>query len=237
MNPYLIEDNQPSETLQYTLDYYGISLDEFKAMTDEQVIAMVKRYSDVLNDGRITGAGIDGGGYVKPHKQGVDTCFVKKGMQILGSGNFKGDSGSFSRYFDLDKWFSERIKLLPVSVQKTFPFLIVPKASKSEKNKGCEDLPLLNNMRVNAPRESEGAKYKTKLSNNHPTVKPLKLMSYLITLGSREGDLVLDPFMGSGTTGIACKLLDRDFIGCEINKEYFDIAQKRIGSIPNKLDV
>ena len=62
----------------------------------------------------------------------------------------------------------------------------------------------------------------------HPTTKPLKLMSYLITLGSREGDIVLDPFMGSGTTGIACKLLNREFIGCEINKEYFEIARKRI---------
>ena len=72
---------------------------------------------------------------------------------------------------------------------------------------------------------------------SHPTVKPIRLFSYLITLGSRDGDLVLDPFLGSGTTGIACKLLDRDFIGCEINKEYFEIAQKRIESIPNKLDL
>ena len=69
----------------------------------------------------------------------------------------------------------------------------------------------------------------------HPTVKPIRLLSYLITLGSREKDLVLDPFMGSGTTGIACKLLNREFIGCEINKEYFGIAQKRIESVPDKL--
>ena len=52
--------------------------------------------------------------------------------------------------------------------------------------------------------------------------------------------LVTDPpygisFMGSGTTGIACKLLNREFIGCEINKEYFEIAQKRIESIPNRI--
>ena len=53
MNPYLTEDNQATETLEYTLDYYGISLDEFKAMTDEQVVGMGKRFSDVLNDGRI----------------------------------------------------------------------------------------------------------------------------------------------------------------------------------------
>ena len=67
--------------------------------------------------------------------------------------------------------------------------------------------------------------------NNHPTVKPLKLMSYLITLGSREGDTVLDPFMGSGTTGIAALELDRSFIGIEIDEEYFNISQDRIGIV------
>src|SRR3972149_3110425 len=48
-------------------------------------------------------------------------------------------------------------------------------------------------------------------------------------IGSKEGDTVLDPFMGSGTTGIVAKKLDRNFIGCEINKEYFEIASARIG--------
>jgi len=64
--------------------------------------------------------------------------------------------------------------------------------------------------------------------NNHPTVKPLKLMSYLITLGSREGDTVLDPFIGSGTTAIACINTKRNYIGCELDKNYYDICMKRI---------
>jgi site-specific DNA-methyltransferase (adenine-specific) len=62
----------------------------------------------------------------------------------------------------------------------------------------------------------------------HPTQKPLKLMELLIELTTRENQVVLDPFMGSGTTGVACKNLDRDFIGIELNEEYFKIAEKRI---------
>ena len=64
--------------------------------------------------------------------------------------------------------------------------------------------------------------------NPHPTVKPLKLMAYLITMGSREGDIVLDPFCGTGTTCIAAMMLNRDYIGIEISPEYHEIALKRL---------
>ena len=62
----------------------------------------------------------------------------------------------------------------------------------------------------------------------HPTIKPLKLIETIIKASSNKGDLVLDPFMGSGTTGVACQNLSRDFIGYEISPEYFKIAEKRI---------
>ena len=65
-------------------------------------------------------------------------------------------------------------------------------------------------------------------SNLHPTQKPLALMEYLIKTYTKEGDTVLDFAMGSGTTGRACKNLNRNFIGIEINKEYFEIAKERI---------
>jgi site-specific DNA-methyltransferase (adenine-specific) len=55
-------------------------------------------------------------------------------------GNQHGDAGSLSRFFDLDAWFNERLKDLPESVRKTFPFLYAPKPSKSEKEKGCDDI-------------------------------------------------------------------------------------------------
>ncbi|HCX22737.1 MAG TPA: site-specific DNA-methyltransferase, partial [Cytophagales bacterium] len=65
--------------------------------------------------------------------------------------------------------------------------------------------------------------------NNHPTVKPLKLMEYLCTLTKTPtGGIVLDPFMGSGTTGVASVNTGRDFIGIERKVEYFKIAEARI---------
>ena len=74
------------------------------------------------------------------------------------------------------------------------------------------------------------------LKNHHPTVKPLKLMSYLITLGSREGDVVLDPFMGSGTTPLASKQMGRNYIGIEREEEYFKICCARVGDKPTVLE-
>ena len=62
----------------------------------------------------------------------------------------------------------------------------------------------------------------------HPTQKPLELMKYLIELVSKEGQTILDPFAGSGTTLIACKELNRNFIGFEKNKSYYITAKERL---------
>lgn len=64
--------------------------------------------------------------------------------------------------------------------------------------------------------------------DQHPTQKPVELAAHFIRLHTRPGDTVLDPFMGSGTTGVAAVKLGRNFIGIEIDKGYFEIAQKRI---------
>ncbi len=65
----------------------------------------------------------------------------------------------------------------------------------------------------------------------HPTQKPLLLMEYLIKTYTNENETVLDFTMGSGTTGVACKNLNRKFIGIELDKEYFNIAKNRIGEV------
>lgn len=67
-----------------------------------------------------------------------------------------------------------------------------------------------------------------KVENKHPTVKSVKLMKYLINMITPKNGTVLDPFMGSGSTGIACIELENNFIGIEKEKEYFKIAKKRI---------
>ena len=65
-------------------------------------------------------------------------------------------------------------------------------------------------------------------NNGHPTPKPMALMIKQILLFTEKGDTVFDPFMGSGTTGVACVQLGRNFIGAEIDPHYFEIAEKRI---------
>ena len=68
----------------------------------------------------------------------------------------------------------------------------------------------------------------------HPTQKPVELIEYLIKTYTNEGDTVLDFTMGSGTTGVACKKLNRNFIGIELDEKYFNIAKERIsGSVDN----
>jgi len=64
----------------------------------------------------------------------------------------------------------------------------------------------------------------------HPTQKPVALMEYLIKTYTNENETVMDFTMGSGTTGVACKNLNREFIGIELDQEYFDIAKQRIAA-------
>ena len=68
--------------------------------------------------------------------------------------------------------------------------------------------------------------------NHHPTLKPVNLMEHLIKLSSFEKQTILDPFMGSGSTAVACKALNREFIGYELDKGYFNVAEKRIEQAP-----
>lgn len=67
-----------------------------------------------------------------------------------------------------------------------------------------------------------------KIDRGHPTQKPLYAMEWLLERLTNEGDIVFDGFMGSGTTGVACSNLNRSFIGCELDKEYFEMANKRL---------
>jgi site-specific DNA-methyltransferase (adenine-specific) len=70
----------------------------------------------------------------------------------------------------------------------------------------------------------------TKSKNHHPTIKSVKLMNYLITLITPENGIVLDPFMGSGSTGVAALLSNKKFIGIEKEEDYLNIAEARIKS-------
>jgi len=187
----------------------------------------------------------DIGKITRSHKR--KTVNPTKGGTIfgLGPGEYAhqteyDDEGDFSRFFSLDAWWREWVKKLPKEARKTFPFLIVPKASKSERDKGLEKMPYVESGSLKGSddgsligergRRKEG---KPPLRKNfHPTVKPVKLMAYLIELGCPPGGVVLDPFVGSGTTCMAAKMLGRKYIGIEINSEYVEIARARVAAVP-----
>ena len=138
---------------------------------------------------------------------------VKNGTGMFGSGKafeteyVKPDSGSASRFF------------------------YCAKASKSERNQGLEEF---EEEKVSDGREKEAdnafQRGKTMRANTHPTIKPIKLMQYLVRLITPKGGTVLDPYIGSGSTGIGAKLEGFDFIGIEREQEYCDIAEARIKS-------
>lgn len=113
------------------------------------------------------------------------------------------------------------------------------KASKGERNKGCEELEYKfraglagADRDTDDPLDDVSERFRTQpAKNNHPTVKPVALMEYLITMVTPKDGTVLDPFMGSGSTGVACKNLNRNFMGIELNEEYLEIAKNRIENI------
>ena len=69
----------------------------------------------------------------------------------------------------------------------------------------------------------------------HPTQKPIKLIKRLIYASSNKGDIVFDPFVGSGSTAVAAVQLERDFLGFEIEKKYYEIAVRRIDGLRSVL--
>jgi tRNA G10 N-methylase Trm11 len=124
-------------------------------------------------------------------------------------------------------------------------FIYTPKASKKERNRGCEGLeehnPCYESHRPNykntkgieTPYAGTG-RTGNKLKNNHPTVKPLSLMKYLVTLTKMPNpeQVYLDPFCGSGTTLMACKELGCNYIGIDKEPEYCEIAKCRVNATP-----
>jgi DNA modification methylase len=115
-------------------------------------------------------------------------------------------------------------------------FFYVAKASKRDRNEGLEGMPEKEApLGDERPSGHSGSRLDgrpiCKAQNTHPTVKSTKLMEYLIRLICPPQGIVLDPFMGSGSTGVAAKRLGFGFVGIEKEAEYFEIAKKRIGAV------
>ncbi len=144
-----------------------------------------------------------------------------------------GDTGTAARFFHC----------FPADVD---PFIYQAKPGRRERNQGCDGLPERSAAELTGRKAgSAGLEMKVRpkggsnpyagaggqpRANTHPTVKSVALMRHLCRLATPPGGLVLDPFTGSGTTGVAALLEGLRFAGCEREAEYVAIAQARIGS-------
>jgi len=148
------------------------------------------------------------GNLLPGHKRGDGT-----GNSLMGGGGviegfYGGDSGNASRFFK--------------------SIIYQAKASKSERNMGMDDIEAKEWKQENSPNPNREERPFLPVKNNHPTVKPIALMEYLIKMVTPKGGIVLDPFAGSGSTGIACKNTKRNYILIEKEQEYIDIINKRL---------
>lgn len=108
------------------------------------------------------------------------------------------------------------------------PYRVEQKGVKASANYGAQKYVTTENDGKRYPKSVLRFPKDKQKSKLHPTQKPVALLEYLIKTYTNEGDTVLDPTMGSGSTGVACKNLNRNFIGIEMDEKYFAIAKRRI---------
>ena len=139
-----------------------------------------------------------------------------------------GDSGSAARFFMKCEWDGG------IDTDIAARFNYCAKASKNDRDEGCEDIPIKTKVFNGQSAESSPdmkpveERFTTQARNHHPTVKPTSLMRYLCRLITPPNGLILDPFMGSGSTGKAAILEGFRFMGLDITEEYMPIAEARV---------
>lgn len=194
----------------------------------------------------------EGGGIVnKRMKMGASLSHLQKGVDITKSYDIEGfsDIVSYLQGDNINAYFFCNKRQIPFYLKAyverlkcKFDLLTWYKqnALPTYSNKYLTDTEYILYFRKGTgkvhPESYEDAKtyymgyinHKDKKLYGHPTIKPLPLVERLIRNSSVGGDLVLDPFMGSGTTGVACKNLRRGFVGIELYEDYYKISTKRI---------
>lgn len=150
-----------------------------------------------------------------------------------------GDTGGASRFFKVVAHD------LPIDQDGASRFAYIPKASRRERNAGLEGMPeraaggmqksVKGGVRVDTRPGRVNMEMKpVAAQNHHPTVKPIALMRYLIQMVTPPGGVVLDPFMGSGSTLVAAAQLGFPAIGIELSEEYAEIAARRVDHVLNE---
>ena len=217
----------------------GINIDESRVGTDKIIFNKPSEHSWTKcheRDYRLTyqkeeRTGRFPANLIHDNSEEVRECFpeTKSGKAEVGMGKGKIGANVFSesRGGKVVSCFADS-----GNASRFFKSIIYQaKASKSERNRGCEGLEEKEGIRTNAPRENENVKTPTR-TNNHPTVKPIALMEYLIKMVTPKGGLVLDPFAGSGSTLVAAKENGYYYIGIELTEDYIPIIKARL-SLPD----
>lgn len=204
---------------------------EYPEATEEELEKMVNMIESPLDVGRVSKATPN----ARHNRNDLNEIF--KGTINTTYGH--DDTGDLSRYFSLTAWskkhfpnlhnVAEKTLQLQEDIKKTGDCLFVCKPAQSEKNAGLERFES-KNVKDGRQAEVDNAfqRGETLRQNTHPTTKPISLYNYLIALFSKDGDIILDPFCGSGTTLIACVLTNRKYIGIEMSEEYYKIAEARV---------
>ena len=149
--------------------------------------------------------------------KGVYGCKAQGKVQFMDKQNQKGslggiaDTGSAARFF------------------------YCAKASKADRDEGCEGMPTKETYTEANPQPNRDNQKQQQRANHHPTVKPTALMRYLCKLVTPHNGIILDPFMGSGSTGKAATLERFNFIGIDLSAEYVAIAQARIDAATKQI--
>jgi len=189
-----------------------------------------------------------GGSQIKRQTTNKNLSHFGRGVsrgEINSPENGFGDQGDLSRYFSLTAWskkhfpnlhnIAEKTLQLQDDVKKTGDLLFVCKTSVSEKNAGLDGFEKKDKYERGSVSNSfegiQGSRKNPKImpsQNTHPTTKPIALYNYLLEMFSKSGDIILDPFCGSGVTPIACVLTNRKYIGIDISEEYCAISRSRI---------
>ena len=162
----------------------------------------------------------------KPKKQ----IFEEMGHQ--GAFHFLLGKNSFQVHLCTEKTYLQMIEMYNINKMDGF---IEYSILKQQENEFKEKTKSTFNLWEGGKYKSNILKYKKDYDGYHPTQKPVLLLEDLIKTFSNENDLVVDLTMGSGSTGVACKNTKRDFIGIEMNEEYFKIAEKRINDTKYRL--
>lgn len=154
---------------------------------------------------------------------------------IIGNHNINDsrNEGRFPANVILDE---EAAEVMDEQNNGTSRFFYVAKVSKKERNLALDDFEekeniiYMNNTIESSYKTGSGNLRNTKMKNNHPTVKPINLLTYLVRMITPPDGVVLDAYMGSGSTGIAALLEGFNFVGMEMDEDYFNIAEARINN-------